>query len=171
MHCENSCFFSTEVFYVQRISYTTVRNIRLPKLFAFKGLAERLASLYRQFSLSQSSRRPSMYRPSLLRLLALPGFVHRRMSELHFQRIRSMMLSLLEPHTGEQVSRTRQRVRFAQDVEALWYLRQDLVLVLTEFEGGEAARTQTMKVNDFFQGRLPSTMRPRLHRRLDLGQH
>ncbi|RYF49741.1 MAG: hypothetical protein EOO38_07255 [Cytophagaceae bacterium] len=112
-----------------------------------------------------------MHRPSLLRLLALPDFVHRRISEWHFERIQTMMLSFLEPHTGEQVVRTRQRVSFAQDVEALWYLRQDLVLVLTEFEGGEAARIQTMKVNNFFQGRLPSAMRPRLHRRLDFGQH
>lgn len=111
-----------------------------------------------------------MHRPSLLRLLALPDFVHRRITERHFQRIRTMMLLLLESHTGEQISRTRQRVRFVHDVEALWYLRQDLVLVLTEFEGGEIARAQTMKVNDFFQGRLPSTMSPRLHRRLDLGQ-
>jgi hypothetical protein len=81
------------------------------------------------------------------------------------------MMLLLEPYGGEHVSRTRQRVRFAQDMEALWYLRQDLVLVLTEFEGGEAARTNTMKINDFFQGCLPATMRPRLHRRFDREQH
>lgn len=77
------------------------------------------------------------------------------------------MLLLLEPYISEHVNRTRQRVIFAQDVEALWYLRQDLVLVLTEFEGDEAARARTMKVNCFFRGRLPSTMRPRLHRQFD----
>lgn len=82
-----------------------------------------------------------------------------------------MMLLLLEPYAGEQVGRARQRVHFAQDVEALWYLRQDLVLVLSEFQGGEAARMQTMEIDDFFQGSLPATMRPRLHRRFDRKQH
>ena len=81
------------------------------------------------------------------------------------------MLSLLEPYTGEQISRARQRVLFAQDMEALWYLRQDLVLVLTEFEGDEAARRQTMKINNSFHGRLPSTMKPRLHRLFDSERH
>jgi len=111
-----------------------------------------------------------MSRPSLLRLLALPDFVQRRTNEHRFRHIRASMLSLLEPYASEQVSRARQRVLFAQDVEALWYLRQDLVLVLTEFEGDEVARKRTMKINGSFRGRLPSTMKPRLHRRHDLKQ-
>lgn len=112
-----------------------------------------------------------MSRPSLLRLLALPDFVQRRASEHRVQHIRARMLLLLEPYASEQVGRTRQRVRFAQDMEALWYLRQDLVLVLTEFEGDEAARARTMEINRSFQGRLPSTMKPRLHRRFDSQRH
>jgi hypothetical protein len=111
-----------------------------------------------------------MSRPSLLRLLALPDFVQRRTNERHFQHIRAMMLRLLEPHDGEHVSRTQQRIRFAQDMESLWYLRQDLLLVLTEFKGNEMARAQTLKINEFFQGCLPATMRPRSHRRFNLDQ-
>lgn len=109
-----------------------------------------------------------MSRPSSLRLLALPDLVQRRTNERHLQRVRAMMLLLLEPHDGDHVRRTQQRIRFAQDMEALWYLRQDLVLVLTEFEGDASARAQTMTVNSFFLGRLPSTMKPRLHRRFEL---
>ena len=112
-----------------------------------------------------------MSRPSLLRLIALADFVQRRTSGHRFQHIRESMLLLLEPYASEQISHVRQRVRFAQDLEALWYLRQDLVLVLTEYEGDETARKRTLEINRSFQGRLPSTMRPRLHRRFDSERH
>lgn len=102
---------------------------------------------------------------SLFRLIALPAFLKRRSHDRHFQRARSMMLMLLESREGERVSRTRQRVWFAQDMESLWYLRQDVVLALGEFEGDEMARQMTTTIDGAFQGCLPSAMAPRPHRR------
>ncbi len=41
------------------------------------------------------------------------------------------MLSVLQGHGGHSVQRVGQRVRFAADVEALWYLRQDVMMALS----------------------------------------
>src|SRR5258708_5102413 len=59
------------------------------------------------------------------RILSLPGFGSRRATDRQMGRIRTAMLSLLQVHGGHSVQRVAQRVRFAGDLEALWYLRQD----------------------------------------------
>jgi hypothetical protein len=74
------------------------------------------------------------------------------------------MLSLLEAHPGNTVHRVAQRVRFADDLEALWYLRQDVLTSLAEIDGEPSARRQMRRINSLFKGGLPQTMGPRVHR-------
>jgi len=75
------------------------------------------------------------------------------------------MLSLLDTGGGHRAQRIAQRVRFADDLEALWYLRQDLLAALAEIDGEHAAQRRMKQINRLFKGGLPQTMGPRVHHR------
>jgi len=79
--------------------------------------------------------------------------------------IRHAMLALLQFHSGNRVQNVAQRIRFANDLEALWYLRQDVVTALSDFDGESAARRKIKEINVMFKGRLPTAMGPRSHQR------
>ncbi|MBO9514306.1 MAG: hypothetical protein J7549_09330 [Variovorax sp.] len=100
------------------------------------------------------------------RFLSLPGFGSRRSAERKMGQIRTAMLSLLQVHGGHSVQRVAQRVRFAGDLEALWYLRQDVLTALSAVDGEVAARRQMRQINRLFKGGLPNTMGPRTHHRI-----
>lgn len=100
------------------------------------------------------------------RLLNLPGFGSRQATESQLGRIRTAMLSVLQAHDGgHSIQRVSQRVRFAVDVEALWYLRQDVMTALSAIDGESAARRQMKSINSMFKGGLPGSMGPRAHQR------
>lgn len=101
----------------------------------------------------------------ILRLLNVPGFGSRRAAESQLGRIRTAMLSVLQGHGGNSVQRVSQRVRFAADVESLWYLRQDVMIALSAIDGETAARNQMKTINSMFKGGLPGSMGPRAHQR------
>ncbi|RZL96689.1 MAG: hypothetical protein EOP76_00640 [Variovorax sp.] len=99
----------------------------------------------------------------LFRFFSIPGFGSRGSEARHTNRIRNAMLSLLQVHGGHGVQRVAQRVRFADDLEALWYLRQDVMSALVELDGEAAARRQLRPINVMFKGRLRETRGPRAH--------
>jgi len=101
----------------------------------------------------------------ILRLLNVPSFGSRQATESQLGRIRTAMLSVLQGHGGHSVQRVSQRVRFAADVEALWYLRQDVMMALSAIDGETAARRQMKTINSMFKGGLPGSMGPRAHQR------
>ncbi len=101
----------------------------------------------------------------VIRFLSLPGLGLRSMADRRVSKIRGAMLSLLKGHTGSEVRRIEQRVQFADSLEALWYLRQDLVSTLSAVGDETVARQQILRINDLFKGWLPSTMVPRTHHR------
>ena len=80
--------------------------------------------------------------------------------------IRNAMLSLLQNHGGHGTQRVAQRVRFAGDMEALWYLRQDVLTALSAVDGEVAARRQMRQINRLFKVGLPGAMVPRPHHRI-----
>lgn len=102
---------------------------------------------------------------SFFRLLSFPGIGLGRSSERQTKRIRAAMLDLLQAHSGHPAQRLTQRVLFASDVEALWYLRQDLLTVLSELDGEFSARRQMKQINGLFKGGVPNSMGPRIHQR------
>lgn len=101
----------------------------------------------------------------ILRLLNVPGFGSRQVAENQLGRIRTAMLSILQGHGGHSIQRVSQRVRFAVDVEALWYLRQDVMIALSAIDGETAARRQMKAINSMFKGGLPGSIAPRTHQR------
>ena len=102
-----------------------------------------------------------------LRLLGIPGpGSSPRVGEHQLGRIRSAMLAVLQVHGGHSVQRVAQRVRFAADMESLWYLRQDVMLALSAIDGEAAARRQMKAINGMFKGGLPGSMGPRRHHKV-----
>jgi len=101
----------------------------------------------------------------LFRFLPLPTFGISQSDDRHAGQIRSAMLAMLQLHSGRTVQRVAQRVQFADDLEALWYLRQDVMTALSDFDGEGAARRQMKQINSMFKGRLPHSMGPRDHRK------
>lgn len=105
---------------------------------------------------------------SLLRLLRslplrIPGA--RQPVEQRLGQIRGAMLAMLQAHPGQAIQRVAQRVRFANDLEALWYLRQDMLLALSAVDGEASARRQMRRISQLFEGCLPGTLVPRTHQR------
>ena len=95
----------------------------------------------------------------------LPGFGFRRSADRQVGQVRTAMLSLLQVHGGHSVQQVAQRVRFAGDLEALWYLRQDVLTALSAVDGEVAARRQMKQINNMFKGGLPGNLGPRQHQR------
>ncbi|MBT2324198.1 hypothetical protein J7E62_17750 [Variovorax paradoxus] len=103
---------------------------------------------------------------SFFRFLPLAGLGLRRSADRQMGQIRTAMLSLLQVHGGHSIQRVAQRVRFAGDLEALWYLRQDVLTALSAVDGEVAARRQMRQINRLFKGGLPNAMGPRPHHRI-----
>jgi hypothetical protein len=103
---------------------------------------------------------------SFFRLLSFPGLGLRRSADRQMGQIRTAMLSLLQVHGGHSIQRVAQRVRFAGDLESLWYLRQDVLTAISAIDGEVAARRQMKQINRLFKGGLPGAMGPRPHHRI-----
>lgn len=73
--------------------------------------------------------------------------------------IRRAMLQSLAGVTGCDVARMNMRLRYAGDIEALWYLRTDLFSTLVPLRGQTYAQTVIDQVTPMFQGQLPRALR------------
>ena len=69
--------------------------------------------------------------------------------------IRESMLSLLDAAGAKEFSHVVRRIRYADDLQALWYLRGDLMAALAASRGEAEARELLASITDQFQGLLP----------------
>ena len=76
--------------------------------------------------------------------------------------VRTAMLQSLAGFTGSEVARMNMRLRYAADIEALWYLRGDLLSILGPLRGAAQAQAETDRITRLFQGQLPTAPRPHL---------
>ena len=74
--------------------------------------------------------------------------------------VRKAMLQTLSGLAGCEVARMSMRLRYAADIEALWYLRSDLQGVLAPLRGTAAAQAEVERITHLFQGQLPTAPRP-----------
>ena len=83
------------------------------------------------------------------------------------ENVRQAMLQSLIGTSGCAVARMNMRLRYAGDIEALWYLRTDLFSILAGLRGESAARAAIDQITLLFQGQLPRPLRtlhlPRMH--------
>jgi hypothetical protein len=76
------------------------------------------------------------------------------------EEVRKAMLQALSGLAGCEVARMNLRLRYAADIEALWYLRADLFNTLAPLQGESGARGAVDQLTLLFSGRLPTMPRP-----------
>jgi hypothetical protein len=72
--------------------------------------------------------------------------------------IREAMLVLLGDVGPKRFPHVTRRVRYANDVQALWYLRGDLMAALAALHGEGKARQKMQSITAMFHGLLPGSM-------------
>lgn len=73
--------------------------------------------------------------------------------------VRRAMLQNLTGLTGCEVARMSMRLRYAGDIEALWYLRTDLFNTLLPYRGQAVTQELLDQVTPLFQGLFPMSVR------------
>lgn len=100
-------------------------------------------------------------RNSIYGLLGNPVLPSDSQLETGTEDIREAMLSLLAAAGGKQFANVTRRVRYANDIQALWYLRGDLLAALASVHGEAAAREKVHRITEMFQGLLPGSLNSR----------
>lgn len=81
--------------------------------------------------------------------------------EIGIEDIRSAMLGLMTAGEDERFPHVVRRIRYAGDVQGLWYMRGDLMAALASSHGEAAAREKVETLRDMFEELLPSGLRSR----------
>jgi hypothetical protein len=85
------------------------------------------------------------------------GFINRPSDTnvLQIERIRIAMLNALDVHCADAHSSLDSSIRFASDLEALWYLRPDLLSAIASCRDQGAATKVLQDISMLFRGHLP----------------
>ena len=98
---------------------------------------------------------------------AIFGLTHHRqaasdsMIEIGIQDIREAMLELMGGMTDNPSPLITRRIRYAVDIQALWYLRADLMGVMAKRYGEAAARAKLEPITEMFADLGPLGLRSR----------
>lgn len=100
-------------------------------------------------------------RSSIYGLLGNPAPPSESILENGTEDIREAMLSVLGPAGPKHFPQVTRRIRYANDIQALWYLRGDLMAALAEMHDETTAREHIQKLTRMFQGLLPNGLNSR----------
>ena len=75
--------------------------------------------------------------------------------------IRTRMTEMLSSVDDERSTIVRRRIRYADSVESLWFLRGELMAVLSRSKGEARALEMIASVSDMFDDLLPEGLRSR----------
>lgn len=100
-------------------------------------------------------------RQSIYGLLGNPVLPSESVLETSTEDIREAMLALLATSGGREFANATRRVRYANDIQALWYLRGDLLATLATVHGEAAARQKVQRITLMFRGLLPASLNSR----------
>jgi len=100
-------------------------------------------------------------RSSIYGLLGNPVTPSESVLETGTEDIRESMLNLLGESGPKEFPAITRRIRYANDIQALWYLRGDLMAALAAMHGEMAARKKIASVTEMFQGLLPNGLHSR----------
>jgi hypothetical protein len=104
--------------------------------------------------------KPSL-RNSIYGLLGNPVAPSESILENGTEDIRESMLAALGDSGSRHFPQITRRIRYANDIQALWYLRGDLMAALAAMHGEMAARERVASVTAQFQGLLPGGLHSR----------
>jgi predicted urease superfamily metal-dependent hydrolase len=100
-------------------------------------------------------------RSSIYGLLGNPVQPSESILETGTEDIRESMLAVLGDAGLKHFPQITRRIRYANDVQALWYLRGDLMGALAAMHGEVVAREKLASITDMFQGLLPGGLHSR----------
>lgn len=100
-------------------------------------------------------------RNSIYGLLGNPVTPSDSVLETGTEDIREAMLALLGQAGTKQFANVTRRVRYANDIQALWYLRGDVLAALAATQGEMTARQKIQQVTRMFDGLLPGSLTSR----------
>jgi hypothetical protein len=75
--------------------------------------------------------------------------------------VRESMLAALGVPGQKHFPQITRRIRYANDIHALWYLRGDLMGALASMHGEAAARQKVASITAQFRGLLPGSLNSR----------
>ena len=103
------------------------------------------------------------WKPTIQSLYGLLGGSQRSTRELDdaIGDIQEAMLGALGEAGPKKFPAVSRRIQYASDLQALWYLRGDLMAALAALHGESRAREAIRSISDQFQGLLPSGMSTR----------
>jgi hypothetical protein len=100
-------------------------------------------------------------RSSLYALLSVSTSRPRMDDPATMDQVRETMLALTEEVGGERASGLARRIRYATDLQALWFMRGEIMQLLARTHGEAAARERVDEVSSLFADLLPSALRSR----------
>jgi hypothetical protein len=100
-------------------------------------------------------------RSSIYGLLGNPVAPTESILENGTEDIREAMLAVLGDSGWKSFPHVTRRIRYANDIQALWYLRGDFMAALASMHGEAAARAKVASVTSQFQGLLPNALTSR----------
>jgi hypothetical protein len=83
------------------------------------------------------------------------------LDEVGIDDIRDRMLAFVQAADSERFPHVAHRIRYAKDIEGLWFLRGDLMALLASSHGEAAARRSLAVLGAMFDGLLPEGLRAR----------
>ena len=81
--------------------------------------------------------------------------------ESAIEQIREAMLALMSRAGEARFPQVTRRIRYATDVQALWFLRGDLMSAIASRDGESAALEQIETISEMFKDVLPQGLRSR----------
>jgi hypothetical protein len=75
--------------------------------------------------------------------------------------IRERMLASIDASDAQRFPHVAHRIRYARDIETLWFLRGDLMALLASSHGEAAARGRLAAITGMFEGLVPEGLRAR----------
>jgi hypothetical protein len=75
--------------------------------------------------------------------------------------IREAMLALAGDEYGDRAAGVVRRIRYATDLQSLWFMRGELMQLLAHNEGEAAAREKVDELSSLFTDLLPTALRSR----------
>lgn len=100
-------------------------------------------------------------RSSIYGLLGNPLPPSESVLENSTEDIREAMIHMLGDTGQTAFPHVTRRIRYAGDVQALWYLRGDLMAALAALHSESVARQKIATISDRFQGLLPNGLSSR----------
>lgn len=104
-----------------------------------------------------------IWKPTIQSLYGLLGAAQHSPRELDdaFDAIQTAMLTALGNEGSKRFSIVSRRIQYAADVQALWYLRGDLMAALAAQHGECQARESIRAISARFEGLLPKGLSTR----------